>query len=242
MNVRRLAVSSLLLLTATVGLAQMPDKFTNLQFFPKDITKKDLMSTMRNFSFSLGVRCEFCHVQGADKKIDFPSDAKDEKKTARTMLKMTDDINRSYITKLGKTSPVQVQCVTCHRALSRPQSINGLMAELIEKKDVNAAIAQYKELREKYYGTARYDFGETPMNQLSEALLDKDKNKEAVAIMEMNVEFNKPADGWTTSVLAMAHKANGDKEKATADFQKLIEMNPENKWAKDQLEELKAGK
>ena len=230
-------VSSCLLLSL-VAFGQAPEKFTNLQYFPKDMTRKDLVAIMRGFSFSLDVRCEFCHVEGADKKMDFASDAKEEKRTARTMLKMVDAINKDYLAKIGKASPVQVQCVTCHRALSRPVPINTLMSEVIEKKDVNAAILQYRELRTKYYGSARYDFTQTPLNQLAETLLAKDKPKDAVAIMEMNVEFNNPPGPWTSSVLAMSHKANGDTEKAKADFQKILEIQPDNKWAKDQLEEL----
>src|SRR3954451_20458552 len=145
----RLFAAMVLLLCSLSAHAQMPDKFTNLQVLPKDISKKDLMSTMRGFSFSLGVRCEYCHVQKADKKSDFPLDDKDEKKTARLMLRMVDGINHDYIAKIGKPSPVQVQCVTCHHGLARPIPLNVLMAETIEKKDVAAAISQFKELKAK---------------------------------------------------------------------------------------------
>jgi len=242
MRYRWCAVVCFGLLWSVTAFAQAPEKLTNLQYFPKDMTRKELVGIMRGFSFSLGVRCEFCHVESADKKMDFASDAKDEKRTARAMLKMADAINKDYIAKLGMTAPVQVQCVTCHRGLSKPVPINNLLAKTIEKKDVTAAIAEYKELRKKYYGSGAYDFSETPMNQLAESLLAKDKNKEAAAIMEMNVEFNSPASGWTYSVLAMSHKDAGDLVKAKADFQKLLEMNPDNKWAKEQLEELSKSK
>jgi tetratricopeptide (TPR) repeat protein len=242
MSVRRLTVAVVLPLLATAVFAQSPEPFTNLQFFPKDIARKDLMQTMRTFSFSLGVRCEFCHVQNAEKVSDFASDAKEEKRTARAMLAMVEQINRDTIAKLGKDAPIQVQCVTCHRALSRPQAIDALVADLIEKKDVAAAIARYEELRKTYYGSARYDFGETPMNQLSEALLSRNKNREAVAIMEMNVAFNEPASSWATSLLAKAHLAAGDTRKAKADFKKLLRVNPENAWAQEQLQKLKEAK
>src|SRR3954463_11705191 len=117
MGYRLGAVVCVALLWSVAVVAQAPEKFTNLQYFPKDITKKELVNTMRGFSFSLGVRCEFCHVESADKKMDFASDAKDEKRTARAMLKMVDGINKDYIAKLGMASPAQVQCVTCHRGL-----------------------------------------------------------------------------------------------------------------------------
>lgn len=66
---------------AALGLeAQIPDKFTNLQYFPKDVSRQQLLGTMRGFSFSLNVRCEFCHKgKGADnlEQLDFASDERD---------------------------------------------------------------------------------------------------------------------------------------------------------------------
>ena len=230
-----------LLLAASSAFAQMPDKFTNLQIFPKDIAKKDLMQAMRGFSFSLGVRCEFCHEQSADKKMNFAADSKDEKRTARTMLKMVHEINQQYIGKIEMESPTQVQCVTCHRGLPDPIAINQLLMKTIEKQDVNAAIAKYKDLKEKYYGAAAYDFSETPLNQLTEALLAQDKGKDAAAIMEMNVAQNHPATqnmGWTMHLLAMSHEAAGETDKAKADLEKILANKPDDKWAKEELEKL----
>ena len=60
--------------------AQIPDTFTNLQVLPKDTSKAELTSTMRRFAFALGVRCEYCHVENADKKFDYATDDKQEKR------------------------------------------------------------------------------------------------------------------------------------------------------------------
>jgi len=188
-------------LTARVAEGQMPDKFTNLQYFPKTISRQELVGNMRGFSFSLGVRCQFCHVgKDGDKldQIDFASDEKDTKKTARGMLRMVDAINQEYIAKMGRTAPIRVECVTCHRQLSIPRTMNALLAETIDKKDVQAAIGVYRDLRKNDLGSGKYDFGETPLNILTESLLRRDKAKEAVAIMELNVEVNTPLrDGPT---------------------------------------------
>ena len=43
---------------------QIPEKFENLQFFPKDIARDSLINIMRGFSFALGVRCQHCHTGG----------------------------------------------------------------------------------------------------------------------------------------------------------------------------------
>jgi photosynthetic reaction center cytochrome c subunit len=93
----------------------IPDTFTNLQVLPKDIKKQDLVNTMRGFSMQLGVRCTYCH-QSMD---NFASDAKDEKQSARLMLKMVAQINADYISKVPDM-PAPVTCWTCHRGKGHP--------------------------------------------------------------------------------------------------------------------------
>ena len=39
-----------------------PDSLVNLKYFPKTIAVRDLLDSMRFFTFALGVRCQFCHV------------------------------------------------------------------------------------------------------------------------------------------------------------------------------------
>jgi tetratricopeptide (TPR) repeat protein len=235
----------LLSLAALPTGAQVPDKFTNLQYFPKTISRQDLLGNMRGFSFSLGVRCQFCHAGKDGNKldqVDFASDEKDTKKTARAMLRMVDAINLEYIAKMGRTSPVRVECVTCHHQLSIPKTMNALLAETIDKKDIQAAIVLYRDLRKNDLGSGQYDFGETSLNILTESLLKQNKAKEAVAIMELNVEVNTPPSGWAYNLLAMSHVANKEVDKAKADYQKILELNPQDEWAKKQLEQLNGSK
>jgi tetratricopeptide (TPR) repeat protein len=237
--------SILLSLAALVASAQVPDKFTNLQYFPKTISRQELMANMRGFAFSLGVRCQFCHVAKEGNQLeqmDFPSDEKDTKKTARAMLRMVDAINQDYIAKMARAAPIKVECVTCHRQLSIPKTMNALLAETIEKKDLPAAIALYRELRKNDLASGKYDFGETSLNILTESLLKQDKTKEAAAIMELNIEVNTPPSAWAYNLLAMSHVANKEVDKAKADYQKILELNPQNDWAKKQLEQLNSSK
>jgi tetratricopeptide (TPR) repeat protein len=199
---------------------------------------------MRRFSFSLGVRCQHCHAgpEGPTLAgVDFPSDEKETKRTARAMLQMVEAINRDYVAKLGRAAPVRVECATCHHGLNRPQTLIAVLNEELSKSGAAAAVARYQELRKKYYGSGQYDFSETSLNQLAESLLKGKRTKEAVAIMELNAEAN-PITGWGHSVLAMSHQANGDIEKAKADFTKILELQPRNTWAKQQLEELQKSK
>jgi len=231
-----------ILLGVTPAVAQFPDKFTNLQVLPKDISQSDLQTTMRGFAFALNVRCPYCHEQKADMKMDFPADDKDQKKTARVMLQMVAIINRDYLSKIGKETPVRVECVTCHHGLTQPRTLNAVLAETIEREGIDAAIKQYHDVRTQYYGTGQYDFGETPLNQLAESLLAKGKNKDAVAIMEMHFAANNPTSVWSYHVLAMSHQANGEIEKAKADYSKVFELHPDDSWAKQQLDALSSRK
>ena len=239
----RLALALVMAIGTSVqpSKAQVPDKFTNLKVLPKDITKQQLVSIMRNFSFALGVRCEYCHADkpdGQKSERDFASDEKEAKKTARLMLEMVAGINRDYLAKLSSTPKVEAQCVTCHHGLAKPRTLNSVLAETIEQKGLDAAVAQYRELRAKYYGEAEYDFGETPMNLLTESLLAQKKTKEAVAIMELSIEANHLDSIWSYHLLAMAHQANGQTDKALADYRKVVELHPDDDWAKQQIASL----
>ena len=233
-----------LVLWGVAAQAQLPDKFTNLKVLPKDISKAELQSMMRGFAFALNVRCEHCHVEkpgGKKFEMDFAADDKEPKKTARLMIEMVATINRDYINKVS-TTPISVQCVTCHHGLTEPRTLNSVLAEAIEKKGIDSAVALYHELRQKYYGSGQYDFGETSLNQLSESLLAQKKNKEAMTIMEMSFDSNHPDSVWSYHMLAMTHQANGEIEKAIADYRKVLELHPDDAWAKDQIASLSKDK
>jgi tetratricopeptide (TPR) repeat protein len=232
-----------LLLAAPLG-AQIPEKFRNLQVLPKNISRTDLTRIMRGFAFSLGVRCEYCHSvkDGKPDGANFAGDEKEPKRSARVMLRMVAAINADYIGKLGGTPSVEVECFTCHRGLNRPRTLQAVLAETLEKKDISSAVALYRDLKKEYYGGAQYDFSETSLNLLTESLLAKDKGKEAAAMMELNMEANNPLSGWGSNLIAMAHRASGDTSKAIQDYKKILEANPDNSWAKQQLAELESGK
>ncbi|HEY2468652.1 MAG TPA: c-type cytochrome [Terracidiphilus sp.] len=234
------SLALLLLAGAATVFAQIPDKFTNLRVLPKDTPKAELQSTMRTFAFALNVRCPYCHVEKQDKTIDFAADDKDAKKTARVMMQMVTTINHDYIATIGKPSPVHVECVTCHHGITQPRPLNRVLAETIGTQGIAAGLNLYHDLRSKYYGTGAYDFSEVPLNQLTESLLSGKKNKEAVAIMEMNFASNNPQSIWAYHMLAMAHQANGELEKAKEDYRKVFELHPDDTWAKQQLDSLSA--
>lgn len=97
----------------------------NLQVLPKDISHDQLMKVMHGFAGSLGVKCEFCHEPGPQPRhLDFASDAKPQKRIARTMLRMTMTINDKYLSQVdnpdAKPDQKHVTCGTCHRGQKMP--------------------------------------------------------------------------------------------------------------------------
>src|SRR3954469_23298479 len=83
---------SIALSAQTPGAAQQPGGFTNLQVWPKDTSRAVIMQFMNAFGDSLGISCDYCHVQ-RDGKFDFASDDKREKRVARQMVLLRDSIN-----------------------------------------------------------------------------------------------------------------------------------------------------
>jgi Tfp pilus assembly protein PilF len=68
------------------------------------------------------------------------------------------------------------------------------------------------------------------------------KYREALAIMEMNFASNNPQSLWAYHMLAMTHQANGQIDKAIADYRKVLELHPDDTWAKKQIDSLSAPK
>jgi photosynthetic reaction center cytochrome c subunit len=235
----------LALLLARTSAAQIPDKFTNLKVLPKNITKDRLISVMRGFSMGLGVRCEHCHVDddtSTPKRVDFASDEKKEKKIARVMMKMASEINGSLLPKTGIQSPAQVRCVTCHHGLPRPETLADAVEEAIQKGGVQAGQDKYRQLREKYYGSAAYDFRPLSLAQVAEWLAGERKDLDgAISVIQFSLGIDPNAAESYVS-LGRMQEAKGDKPGAIASYKKALELQPENERVQQQLQQLESGK
>jgi hypothetical protein len=107
----------------------------NLQVLPKDISVPDLMAMMRGYTKALGVECEFCHAEDPQTHhLDYASDAKPDKTIARTMIRMTQEINTKYLATVNDpdATPAQktVTCGTCHRGHSMPMPFNAAPGQM----------------------------------------------------------------------------------------------------------------
>jgi photosynthetic reaction center cytochrome c subunit len=112
-----LALSAARSSTDGVGVDSADKVYKNIQQL-RGVPADQLIPVMQFITYSLGVECNFCHIEGA-----FDKDDKKEKQTARQMIKMMLVINQTNFE--GKR---QVTCYTCHRGSPHPQTIPGLLA------------------------------------------------------------------------------------------------------------------
>jgi photosynthetic reaction center cytochrome c subunit len=88
------------------------ERYHNLQVL-KEVPADELVPAMQFITYSLGVECSYCHVEGALEKDD-----KKTKLTARKMIQMMLAINRDNF-----DSKQVVTCNSCHHGAPHPVSI-----------------------------------------------------------------------------------------------------------------------
>ena len=250
---RRIAATNsvllgVLALAGSTALAEIPETFTNLKVLPRDIGKPQLVATMRGISDALGVSCTFCHVEkvpGDRDSIDWASDDLDPKRIARGMLTMVGGINRDLLpiaTREAKEPVGVVSCVTCHRGLTDPATLDQVLLETADEKGVDAAVAQYRDLRARYYGTGSYDFSPAPLATVAETLArNKGDHAGAAKLVDLNVEMH-PDDAEVYVMRAQLQWTAGNKAGARESAQKALTLDPQNRQAAHLLEQLEDGK
>jgi tetratricopeptide (TPR) repeat protein len=242
---RRVITVTLVVVSLALGIstasAQIPDEFTNLQVLPKDTGKRELVSIMREFAGALGARCNFCHVGENPSSLegyDFASDEPKNKNVAREMMKMAGQINETILPAAGVNA--RVQCVTCHRGLKEPETLDNVLLHTVEEGGTEAAQTKYRELREEYYGMGAYNFGPGTLNTVAETIAQEKKDIDgAIALMKLNVEFN-PDAAFSHLMLGQLYAEKGDKDAAIASIERSLEIEPDNNWAKRMLERIKS--
>jgi tetratricopeptide (TPR) repeat protein len=236
-----------LFLTASLSTAQTPEppqrppwKAKNLEIFPKDISREELTQRMREFSLALGVRCQHCHAGGDGISFDgveFDSDEKPPKRTARAMLRMVEQINTVTLPQLSNRAEprVVVECATCHRGMAIPKSLQTTLFEIIQTQGTAPAVAKYRELRTDV-AAGRYNFGPWEMNELARRLSKAGKSQEAIAMLELNGEFY-PNAPEIDIFIGEQYEKLGDREKALQRYRAALAKAPQNEMIKRHLAE-----
>jgi photosynthetic reaction center cytochrome c subunit len=104
--------------------------FKNLKVLNR-ISSDQVIPSMRFITSSLGVQCSYCHVEG-----HFDDDAKQEKKTARSMMRMMFAINQNHFEGVR-----EVTCYSCHRGTPWPADVPAVMGE-IPSRQADAVIQE----------------------------------------------------------------------------------------------------
>ncbi len=238
-----LSLCAVAILFAVPAGAQIPRKFTNLQVLPEDIERRALINTMRGFAGALGVRCDHCHVgENADtlEDFDFASDDKETKRVARAMMRMTREINDTLLPKTGRENLLTVSCATCHHGVEKPQELREILAAELDEGGVEGVGKRYHELHEKYYGKGVYNFGEYTLTSLAERVARGRRDPAtALALLDLNAELH-PESAYTFVMKSRIQARIGARDDALRSAERALEIKPDDAWARNQLERLKA--
>lgn len=256
-DLRRLRVVMFVaLLTPVSGLTSSvqaqqgwpPDSTENLQVLPEDTPVRELIGIMRGFAGALGVRCIHCHV-GDDpsdlSSTDFVSDEKVTKRKARVMLQMLNTINGDLLAGLPERSdpPVEIQCATCHRGLTKPADIKDILGAKMADEGPAAVIEEYESLREEYYGSWTYDFTEFTLTFIAEGVAGENPDG-ALAVLDYNLTHY-PESSYTYVIKAQIQaRLQNDFDAAIESLRNAQRVDPEQESRLqamiDQLEAAKA--
>jgi tetratricopeptide (TPR) repeat protein len=222
--------------------AQQPPPMTNLQIYPKDTPRQEIITTMQGFAQALGVQCTYCHV-GQAPQFDFAADTKPTKTVARRMILMSREITARLPEVTGKPAAevTRLRCATCHRGVAIPKLLPDVLIETVNKSGGAAAVQQYRDLRKQYYGGQSYDFSENALVPVALQLTNTNKPDDALVLLQLNAEFY-PNSAPTYAGMGQAYLKKNDKENAIKHFEKAVQLDPNNQAAKRNLEQLKGGK
>jgi len=117
------------------------------------------------------------------------------------------------------------------------KSIAETLSETIASGGIDAATKQYHDL--KTAEPAIYNFGESELNNLGYGLIRAKKFKEAIRVLQLNVEAY-PQSSNVYDSLGEAYMDDGNKPLAIANYRKSLVLNPKNRGAVLWLQKLNA--
>jgi tetratricopeptide (TPR) repeat protein len=195
----------------------------------------ETMIKMQGFTQALGVKCEYCHSapRGSGEK-------EPKRDVARQMIAMTLELNERVRNATGKTAAevTKIECATCHRGVPVPKRLSDIMIDTAAQRGADAAVEQYRDLREHYYGSAAYDFSDMSLLVAGQTIANRSADA-AIALLKLNLEFN-PKSIPTYLALAFAQTRKLDDQGAIETLERALEIAPENGQVRGRLEQLKS--
>jgi len=111
----------------------------------------------------------------------------------------------------------------------------------IKLRGVENAIERYHKMKTQFKKVYRYDFSEREINSLGYRLLNAERIEDAIEIFKLNVSEH--PESWNTyDSLGEAHMKNGNIELAIKNYNKSLELNPDNENGKQMLKQLEEKK
>jgi tetratricopeptide (TPR) repeat protein len=155
------------------------------------------------------------------------------------MLEMVKTVNQTAIAEVQPDSAkrIELTCFTCHRGVARPEPLERLLARTATERGLDSAVAEYRRLRETYFGRASYDFGERTLVTAAETAANRDRHAEALGLLRLNLEFH-PKSAETFATMGLVHVAMGDTSAAIVAFRAAQEIAPEHPFPRQQLQRL----
>jgi FKBP-type peptidyl-prolyl cis-trans isomerase 2 len=126
-----------------------------------------------------------------------------------------------------------VELISVHKAL---KPIIDTLLEVIITKDVKSAIKVYHNLKGDYED--EYNFKESQLNTLGYQLMQGGRVKDAIEIFKLNVE-QFPESFNVYDSLGEGYMVDGNTKLAIKNYEKSLELNPNNENGKKMLEKLK---
>jgi tetratricopeptide (TPR) repeat protein len=123
--------------------------------------------------------------------------------------------------------------------VSGMQSAETVLERVISESGIEKALVKYREMRANKEGS--YLFNEHGFNTLGYRLMGTGRINEAIEIFKINVESY--PNSWNVyDSLGEAYMNNGDTKLAIKNYEKSIDLNPDNENGKMMLKRIKEGK
>jgi photosynthetic reaction center cytochrome c subunit/tetratricopeptide repeat protein len=223
------------------GAQQPPPPLTNLQIYPKDTARPELIATMQGFVRQLGVQtqggCAYCHA-GTAPQLDYASDTNPKKNIARKMILMSREITGKLPDVTGKPAAqiTALRCATCHRGMAVPKVTEVALTDAAAKGGAAATVQQYKDTRKQ-----ALDYNQNALVAYATTLINGDKADDALTVLRANAELD-PNHAPTYAAMAQAYAKKNDKDGQIKMLEKAVQIDPNNQNLKRQLDQLKTGK
>ena len=110
------------------------------------------------------------------------------------------------------------------------------LINMVIKSGIQTAVTRFKQLREQH--GLYFNLDEKFLNNKGYKLLRQNKYEEAIAVFRLNVALS-PESFNVYDSLGEAYMSAGKKEMARKNYQKSLDLNPDNKNAQEMLKRLK---